>query len=197
MEKRNVKAITLTTKAGLSRSAISDWRKKKAKPSYGALVKIAKYFNVSVEYLEGKTDVPYQPKEPKALPVPVLGTIPAGIPIEAIEDIIDWEEVPIEWASGGKEYFGLQLKGDSMAPRYQGGDVVIFLKVSTCDSGDKCAVIVNDCEATFKQVIKQDNGIVLQPLNVSYEPVFYSNQDIEELPVRIIGVAKELRGKIN
>ena len=56
MEKNGVKANKLTSDLGMGMSSITDWKKGKANPSYGALVKIAEYFNVSVEYLEGKTN---------------------------------------------------------------------------------------------------------------------------------------------
>ncbi len=56
--------------------------------------------------------------------------------------------------------------------------------------------MVNGNDATFKKVIKSDTGITLQPLNSNYEPVFYSNEQIKKLPVRILGVAKEKRTKI-
>ena len=128
--------------------------------------------------------------------VPVYGVIPAGIPMEAIEDIIDYEEIPAEMAAGGKEFFALRLRGNSMSPDYEEGDTVIYQIADDCESGDECAVIVNGEEATFKKVIKQKGGVVLQPLNVAeYEPMYYSNKEIEELPVRVIGIARELRRK--
>ena len=72
--------------------------------------------------------------------------------MDAIEDIQDWEEVPASWGSGGREYFGLRVKGDSMYPKYLEGDTVILRKQPTCDSGDDCAVLVNGDAATLKQV---------------------------------------------
>ena len=76
------------------------------------------------------------------------------------------------------------------------GDIVIFEKCSDCESGQHCVVMVNGNDATFKKVIKSENGITLQPLNSNYEPMFYTNKQIKELPVRILGVAKEKRTKI-
>ena len=76
------------------------------------------------------------------------------------------------------------------------GDIVIFEKVSDCESGQHCVVMVNGNDATFKKVIKSENGITLQPLNSNYEPIFYTNKQIKELPIRILGVAKEKRTKI-
>ena len=90
----------------------------------------------------------------------------------------------------------MKIRGDSMAPIYLNGDVVIFIAQETCESGQDCAVIVNGNDATFKRVRLSSNGITLQPLNPTYEPIAFTNSDLENSPVRIIGVAKEIRRKI-
>lgn len=125
--------------------------------------------------------------------IPVLGCIPAGIPIEAIEDIIDYIEIPKKWLAGGKEFFSLKLKGNSMFPEYLSGDIVVFERAETCDTGEDCAVMVNGDNATFKRVERKKNGVVLKPLNPEFETLFFTNEEIENKPVRIIGIARELR----
>lgn len=175
-------------------TAISQWETGKTFPDMGTAQALADYFRVSVDYILGRTDI-FQ-EISKGIRIPVLGIIPAGIPIEAIEDVLDHEEISADWTHGGKEYFALKIRGNSMSPKYLENDVVIFLKSEDCNSGDECAVTINGNDATFKRVIKQNGGIVIQPLNASdFEPEFYSNHDIENLPVRIIGIAKELRRK--
>ena len=126
----------------------------------------------------------------------VYGTIPAGIPMECIEDILDTEEIPASMLKGGKQYFGLKVKGNSMFPAYLNGDTVIFEKVDDCESGQDCVVMVNGNDGTFKRVLKNKNGIILQPLNSEYEPLVFTNEQINNLPVKIIGIAKEIRRKI-
>lgn len=126
----------------------------------------------------------------------VYGTIPAGIPMECIEDILDTEEIPASMLKGGKQYFGLKVKGNSMFPTYLDGDTVIFEKVDDCESGQDCVVMVNGNDGTFKRVLKNKNGIILQPLNSEYEPLVFTNEQINNLPVKIIGIAKEIRRKI-
>lgn len=125
----------------------------------------------------------------------VYGTIPAGIPMECIEDIIDTEEISADMLKGGKQYFGLKIKGNSMEPDYLDGDVIIFQKQDDCENGDDCVVMVNGNDGTFKRVFKNENGIILQPLNPTYSPMVYSNEEIEKLPVRILGVVEEIRRK--
>lgn len=126
----------------------------------------------------------------------VYGTIPAGIPIECIEDIIDTEEISADMLKGGKQYFGLRVKGNSMSPTYLDGDTIILEKVEDCESGQDAVVMVNGSDGTFKRVFKNENGIILQPLNPEYQPLVFSNEQIINLPIKVIGVAKEIRRKI-
>jgi len=127
--------------------------------------------------------------------IPVYGQIAAGVPIEAIEDIIDYEEIPAEMAKDG-EYIALMIKGDSMEPRLQTGDVVIIRKQETVDSGQIAAVMINGNEATLKKVILRTGGITLVPLNPKYEPMVYSNEQVKNLPIIIIGRVVEARCKL-
>lgn len=125
----------------------------------------------------------------------VYGSIPAGIPIEAIEDVVGWEDIAPDMLAGGKEYFGLKVKGDSMEPKYLEGDTIIVQRQSDCESGDDCVVYVNGYDATLKKVIKKIDCLILQPLNSKYEPKVYDYND-EYNSVKIAGVVKELRRKI-
>lgn len=139
---------------------------------------------------------PYaSPKESKGVRIPVLGRVVAGIPLEAIEDIEDYEEIPRRMASSG-EFFALRVKGHSMEPKLSEGDIVIVRKQEDVDSGDTAIVLVNGDEATVKQIKKTEAGIMLIGFNVEvYQPHFYSNDQIENLPVRIIGKVVESRHK--
>ena len=127
--------------------------------------------------------------------VPVLGRIIAGIPLEAINDIIDYEEIPKAMARLG-EYFGLQVRGNSMEPRIKEDDVVIVRKQSDIENGDIAVVLINGYDATLKKVTKQENGIMLTAYNPeAYPPKFYTNEEIINLPVEILGKVIELRAK--
>lgn len=130
----------------------------------------------------------------KGVSIKVLGRVAAGVPIEAVEDIIDTEEITEELAKTG-EFFGLQLHGNSMEPRMCEGDVVIVRKQDDAESGDIVIAMINGDDATCKRLRKYRDGIELISNNPSYEPMFFSNQDIQEKPVKIIGKVVELRGK--
>lgn len=131
----------------------------------------------------------------KGVRINVLGRVAAGLPIEAIENIIDTEEISEEMARTG-EFFGLQIKGDSMEPRIYENDIVIVRKQENAESGDIVIALVNGNDATCKRLIKYAGGISLVALNsAKYEPLMFSNEEIETTPVKIIGKVVELRGK--
>lgn len=135
-----------------------------------------------------------KPNANKGVWIPVYGNIAAGIPIEAIEDIIDQEEIPTEMTNNG-EYIALRVKGSSMEPRIKEGDVVIIKRQETIENGEIAAVLVNGNDVTLKQVKVEDNGIWLIPFNSAFPHKFYTKKECTNLPVRILGKMVELRAK--
>ena len=190
-EQHDMTQIELAEICGVSDKAISTWENGKNIPRMGAIQKMADYVGISKSAIIENNVSPTE-----AHRVPVLGKIPAGIPLAAIEDIEGWEELTPNMTRGGKEFFALAVKGERMMPDYRDGDVLILRKQESCESGDDCAVIVETEDATFKRVRRSARGITLQPLNPAYEPTIYSNEEIVSLPVRIIGVVVEVRRKI-
>lgn len=138
----------------------------------------------------------YIETEIKTIKIPVLGKVPAGTPIEAIQDVIGYENIPATMLNSGENYFALKIDGNSMSPDYKNGDTIIVKQQEDCNSGDDCVVMVNGDDATFKRVIKQNNAIILKPLNNEYEPYYFTSKEIITKPVKIIGVAIEIRRKL-
>lgn len=169
------------------------------------LFKIAEYFKVSINEffppVEFDNAIPIDINE-NILKIPVLGVIKAGIPIEAQENIIEYVDIPKEWTKGNKKYYGLKIQGDSMYPKYEENDIVIFEQTDDYEKANKkdCAVMVNGDDATFKNVTITENGITLIPLNINntdgYQPTFYNIEQIKTKPVKIIGVAREKRTRL-
>lgn len=178
----------------IQKAAISKYENGRAEPSTEVLKKMSAYFGVSIDYLLGNSPAKLSAQKlGRGVRIPVLGRVVAGIPIEAVEEILDYEEITPELAATGK-FFALQVKGDSMLPKLEEGDVVIVKKQEDVETGDIAIVLVNGDEATIKQVKKVNGGIMLYGFNPDvYEPHFYSNQQIQELPVRILGKVIESR----
>ena len=177
----------------VNQTAVSQWERGVTTPSPTILLRLSELYNVSTDYLLGNDNKEHE----AAARIPVLGSIPAGIPLEAIEDIIDWEEIPASMTAGGKEYFALQVKGDSMYPEYLAGDVVIVRRTPDWQTGDVCVVYVNGYDATLKQLRLADDGsVTLQPRNPEYPPRTYTPEEVAELPISVAGVVVELRRKV-
>lgn len=193
----------LAEQIGLTKQAISQYERGERRPSMAVLESLCDFFNVSSDYLLGKDDVTlrFVGKEdierleaPRSVRIPVLGRVAAGIPIDSIEDILDWEEITQDMASTG-QYFGLRIKGDSMQPRIVDGDVVIVRSQPDAESGDVVIVQVNGDTATCKKLLKHSDGISLISFNPAYEPMTFTNEQIKSYPVIVIGKVVENRQK--
>lgn len=176
----------------VSESTVGKWILEKSLPRMGVIQKLSEYFNVPKSYFLEKQDNP-EKSITKGVRIPILGRVVAGIPLEAITDIEGYEEITPKMASLG-EYFALKIKGHSMEPQILDSDIVICKCQSDVESGDIAIILVNGDEATCKQIKKSQEGVTLIGFNpVVYPPHFYSNKEIEELPVRVIGRVVESR----
>lgn len=188
-KEQNMSMSELARRVGIAKSAISRYFNGTRELPLNRIEDFARALHTTSHILLG-----VEPETQKGIKIPVLGTVPAGIPMSAIEDIIDYEEIPKSWENQG-EFFGLKIKGDSMYPTLENGDVVIVKKQSTADNGDTIIVMVNGDDATCKRYERSETGIMLIPNNNAYNPVFYTNEEIEALPLTIIGKVVELRRK--
>jgi hypothetical protein len=189
---RNKTQLDLAKAIGVSNTTINNYVKGYNTPRMDKIDKICNYLNIErSNLLEDKEE---NNNTSHGIKIPVLGTVAAGIPISAVEDILDYEEIPQSWQNQG-EFFGLKIKGDSMEPRMESGDVVIVKQQSDANSGDTVIVLVNGDDATCKRLEKTDNGIMLVSTNPKYPPMFYSLEDIQTKPVVILGKVVELRQK--
>lgn len=199
MDLRNLKQVDIIEKTGINKGALSSYLSGKYEPKQNNIHLLAKALSVNEAWLMGH-DVPMErtvglsTARKKGVTINVLGRVAAGIPIEAVEDIIDTEEISEDMAATG-EFFGLRIHGDSMEPRMTEGDVVIVRKQENAESGEIVIAMVNGCDATCKRLKKYADGIMLLSNNPKYEPMVFSKEEIETKPVRIIGRVVELRAK--
>lgn len=178
----------------VSPQTFNTWCQAIALPRMGKVQRLADYFGIGKSDLIDENSHNDFEHPSKGVTINVYGRVAAGIPIEMIEDIIDTEEITQEMARAG-EFFGLKIKGNSMEPRIKEGDTVIVRKQDDAETGDTVIVTVNGTDATCKRLKKYRDGIELIPNNPSYDPKFYTNEEIESKPVRVIGRVVELRAK--
>ena len=187
----NLTQSELAKKLGVATSTVGMYERAQREPDFETLEKIANCFGVNMNTLLGNNSG----KNPlSGTKIPVLGKVAAGIPITAVENILDYEEISSETAASG-EFVALKIQGSSMEPRMYDGDVVIVRVQSSVENGEIAVVMVDGSEATVKKIQFHPNGIFLKPFNPSYDPIFYSNEEIEKLPVHIFGKVVECRQK--
>lgn len=206
-EQKNITQDELAEELNTTRQAISRYENGDRGVNQSLLFQMAKYFNKSIDdffppiSFDNATYMKPIIEDDNMVQIPVLGTIKAGIPIEAQQDILEYIEIPKTWLKGGKQFYGLKISGDSMFPKYQEDDIVVFEDSRSYDihsaMNKDCAVMINGYDATFKKVLLSEEGITLVPYNTgAYDIKMYSKEDIKNKPIRIIGIAREKRTRV-
>ena len=188
-EARGVSSYRVAKETGIRQTTLSDWKVGRIRCSLAVAKKLADYFGVPVDTFAGSGAPVPEPSTDHSHWVPVLGSVAAGLPAEMISDILGWEEVD----DSVGESFALKVSGDSMSPFYLPGDVVIVKRQEDVESGDVAVVAVNGEEGLCKKILKSEAGVMLVSLNPAYAPRFFTNEEIINLPVRILGRVVELR----
>ncbi len=183
----------LASRLKVSSQSVTNWCKGSKSPRMDKVDAMCEIFHCNRSDLMEEKRIEDQSIR-KAISIPVYGRVAAGIPLEMIEDIIDTEEIPEDLARTGS-FFGLRIHGDSMEPRMKSGDIVIVRQQDDAESDDIVIATVNGTDATCKRLKKYQGGIALISSNPAYDPMYFSNEEIEEKPVRIIGKVVELRAK--
>ena len=192
LNKYEMTQLELSKRLGVGTTSVYNWCNGLKTPRMDKVDAMCEIFHCK------RSDLMEEPKSIRAsttaYTINVLGRVAAGIPINAVEEIIDTEEITEEMAKTG-EYFGLRISGHSMEPRICDGDVVIVRQQSDVYDGDIAIVLVNGSDGTCKRIKRYQDSLALLPLNPSYEPMIYSKDEVDSLPVKIIGKVVELRGK--
>lgn len=185
----NLSQSELADKLGVAASTISMYEVGKREPDFETEERIADFFNTDLNTLRGRDN-----ESKNGVIINILGRVAAGIPIEAIENVIDTEEITEELARTGN-FFGLRIQGDSMEPDIHNGDTVIVRQQNDAENDEIVIALVNGNDGVCKRLKKYENSIALVSLNAAYEPMYFSMHEVEDKPVRIIGKVVELRRK--
>lgn len=185
----NLSQSELAEKLGVAASTISMYEVGKREPDFETEEKIADFFNTDLNTLRGRDN-----ESKSGIIINVLGRVAAGIPLEAIEEIVDTEEITEDLARTGK-FFGLRIKGDSMEPDIHDGDIVIVRQQDNAENDEIVIALVNGNDGVCKRLKRYPDSIALVSLNAKYEPMYFNQKEIMDKPVRIIGKVVELRRK--
>ena len=192
---RGLNQVELAKKLNVSKQSISNWENNNIQPSIEVLVKLARFFSVSTDYLLGCAPAPITSAVaaadgPREFPIPIIGTVRAGFGAFAFEE--DYGEEYARVKDPGS-YFYLLVKGDSMEPRISDGDLALVHRQPTLENGDLGVVIFGEGEGTLKKFIRRGNTIILQPFNNVYAPQIIMGEDLEHL--YIAGKVVETRAR--
>ncbi len=197
---KNIKPVELHEKTGISESLLSKYLSGNAVARQRKLASLADALNINEVWLMGydvpmdrelntKTDELGNP----ITSIPLIGSVKAGYDYMAQENWEGTVNIEKSLVGDGSNYFALKVKGDSMAPVFIEGDIVVVKKQNDCENNEIAIVIVNGDEGTIKKVRKTNAGIILQPLNPAYAPMIYSNDEIKTIPITIVGIVKQLK----
>lgn len=195
MDYLGVNATEFGKMTGIPKSSVSMYLSGQRQMRADRIGDISEKFGIDPAWLMDK-DVPMRkPVEiTDVVEVPIYGRVAAGNGVCAYEDVSGYVTVSKNLASTG-EIFALRIAGDSMEPRISNGDIVIVRKQSDADNGDTVIALINGDDAVCKRLRKYDSGIMLLSNNPKYEPRVFTKQDIDDVPVRILGRVMELRSE--
>lgn len=188
-EQRGFNMKEIAIELGIPYTTYVGYEKGEREPNSDVLVKIANYYNTSVDYILGVAttqdifSIPNIIPIPKIKNIPLLGTISCGEPILAEENIENYVTVDAK----ANVDFALKCKGDSMInARIFDGDIVYIHSQPDVENGEIAAVLI-DNEATLKKVHKYPNKLVLSPCNPMYDDLVYTEEQLND--IRILGKA--------
>ena len=202
-ENKGLSQNKLGSMVGVNQTTIARWENKEIAPSIDNVEEISKVFDIPLFKLLGE-DLRFDNASPIELDdnmvsIPVLGVIKAGIPIEAQQDIIEYIEIPKKWTLGGKYFYGLKVSGDSMSPKYNDNDIVIFEQNNDYNLANNkdCAVMVNGNDATFKKVkITVEGSVIMRKKEITDRLQTSLNNSIPNQFDEILLKCQKKKGKI-
>ena len=185
---------SLSEHLGVTQQAVGKWETGRSSPDPATLARLAELLETSADYLLGISEQPAEPAAPSLpyaeSPIPVIGTVRAGYGSLAFE-----EDYGVEYAcvKDPANYFYLVVKGDSMEPRIQDGDLALVHRQPTLENGDLGVMVFGEGEGTLKKYIQRGIAVILQPFNPAYEEKVIRGEELNQL--FIAGKVVETRAK--
>ncbi|MEG0179416.1 MAG: XRE family transcriptional regulator [Oscillospiraceae bacterium] len=172
---KGVSQVTLANVLEVTQQAVGKWETGRSSPDMQTLARIADFFAVTVDYLLGCAAPSVSTGE---YPIPIIGTVKAGYNALAFE-----EDYGVEYAQvrSPEEYFFLIVKGDSMEPRIQDGDLALVHRQETLEDGELGVIVYGEGNGTLKKFIRRNNAVILQPFNPAYQPQIIMGDDLNDL----------------
>lgn len=179
---------------GVKYTTFTDWVKGNSYPRIDKIELMANYFGINKSDLVEEHSIPLGGYEftPGKYSIPIVATVAAGEPIYSEENVEGW----IDYDKDPRGHvFACRIKGDSMSPRIQDGDIIVVDEEAGWEDGDIVLVTINGNEGTCKRVQKYADSISLISLNPTYDPMVFTTEQVKDLPVEIKGKVVEARAR--
>lgn len=178
----------------VTKATYSRYENGQFEPTQASLIKLADYFQVTIDYLLNRKNI--KPSASSLTKIPVFHRITTHIPLQAKTDIEGYEEIPQKMAEG-KNFFALRVAERCMEPEIRDQDIIIVSQQDSINSGDTAVILIGSEDAVVRNVKKTKDGILLIGYNLSaYTPHFYTRDELKNLPIKILGKVVEIRRKI-
>lgn len=178
----------LERRLGLANGFFGKLRKRDTVPTLSKIDVIAEYFHVSRAFLLNIENTP-------GTKIPLFGKIVPESPHKASENIIGYEEITQAMHDLG-EFFALLIKGDSMSPDLQDGDIAIVKEQTEVENGQLAIVLIGEEDGICREVRKTESSLMLISRNPNCEPMIFTHEDIKAKSIKIIGRVVEIRRKL-
>ncbi len=174
---------------GISNSTMGMYEQGRRDPDTKTLLKLAKLYDVSIDYL---LDNEITAQQKKTITIPILQDPQDAFFSENPQEVVVYMKID-EIDTLPEEFFALQIKENSMAPLMMVNDIVIVHRQKDVESGDLVAVFIHGDKAIVRSFANHAEGISLVAQNPQYAPQFYTKKEIQELSITILGKIVELR----
>lgn len=193
LELHDITRAELARKLGYPETTVSNWANAVSYPRIDKIQEMADFFGIMKSDLTEDKSTENRPIPENLKPItkvnriPIVGSIAAGKPILATENIDSYLLLGQEY----KADFALKIKGDSMIDvGINDGDLALIIKDKPIINGEIYAVLV-DGDATLKKVYKNDNFLTLQPCNSKYEPLVVKEEDNPYIVGKLSGIVRK------
>lgn len=197
MEYRNIKQVDLVEKTKLDKTLINKYLSGVANAKQKKLAILAKALDVDEVWLMGydtsMVNSTSTKLENNVVPINIFDGVVSDFNVLFPKNIIGTVDIEKSIINNGDNFFALKVKDDSMSPVFIENDIIVIKEQHDFENGDLVVAVINTNDITIKKVQKSDAGIVFQSFNPHYAPLFFTHSDIENLPVKIIGIVKQLR----
>lgn len=197
-KKQGISQAELAARLGVTQQAVGKWESGKSSPDPSTVARIAGILGTTADYLLGlyrpaadlsETESRFFGGYAESL-IPVIGTVKAGYGALAFEEDYGKEYARVKDPAN---YFYLVVRGDSMEPRIQDGDLALVHRQPTLENGDLGVMVFGEGEGTLKKYIQRGNAVILQPFNPAYEEKVIRGEELNQL--FIAGKVVETRAK--